>query len=170
MGLPEAKPASAVSAAARPPGCEADAASATSRSRARTSTIAPSTFAVCRAGEYMPRAYISEACGTAPVARSARGGALDLDDLLVGRAVHPVDQGLRRAAHGPLADGVVAPLVARTSLVAADAVAAVDVAAGGADRLGQRPPQHAPAPAQLAAAAVAAGVLAAHLALEHRAQ
>src|SRR5215218_4824554 len=39
--LPDAKPASAVTAAARPPGREAEAANAASRSRASTSTTAP---------------------------------------------------------------------------------------------------------------------------------
>ena len=59
IGLPDAKPASAATAAARPPGPEADAAVAASTSRESTSTTAPSTFAVCSAPECMPGAYRS---------------------------------------------------------------------------------------------------------------
>jgi hypothetical protein len=61
IGLPDAKPASAATAAPRPPGPEADAAVAASTSRASTSTTAPSTFAVCSAAECMLGAYTCHA-------------------------------------------------------------------------------------------------------------
>ena len=69
-----------------------------------------------------------------------------------------MDERLGRAAHRALADGVVAPLVAGAALVGADLVAAVDIAAGGADRVAQGAPQHLSAAPEPAAAAVLARV------------
>ena len=70
IGLPDAKAASAATAAARPPGPEADAVVAASTSRASASTTAPSTFAVCCAAGSMPGAYMSNA-GSVPRTWSA---------------------------------------------------------------------------------------------------